>query len=307
MQITEFSFPSATGVCEIRAFRYLPDDGHYDTVLVINHGMAEEHKRYETFAGFLCDKGVAVYMHDMAGHGISCADPSLRGWFGEKDGYLGLTEDLHTMVLTALSENKGCRIFVMGHSMGSFICRLYVSSHHEDGISGAIFMGTGGPNPGAGFGRALASFLGAILGGKHKSRLLHVVVFASYGNGFEGRTAFDWLSRDPAIVDRYIENPDHGFLFTVNGMRDLIDANISCNSDKWYKNVPNSLPILLTSGQRDPVGDHSKGVEAVYEGLIASGHEKVTKTLYKDCRHEVLNELNKEEVMADILSWMKGA
>lgn len=305
MKIREFSFPSATGVCDIQGFVYLPEDEVYDTVLVINHGMAEEHKRYEGFAQYLCENGVAVYIHDMAGHGKSCTDPSLTGWFGEKDGYLGLVDDLHTMVKRAVCENEGRKIFVMGHSMGSFICRLYLSRFHEDGISGAVIMGTGGPNPGAGVARFLSSFIGAIRGKKHKSSLMHVIIFASYGKGFEGRTAFDWLSRDPDIVNKYIENPDHGFSFTVQGLHDLIDANIACNSDNWYKDVPADIPILLVSGEKDPVGDHSKGVEIVYERLKSSGHDKVIKKIYKDCRHEVLNELNKEEVMADILAWIK--
>ena len=305
MKTSEFNFPSATGVCEIQAYRYVPDED-YDTVLVINHGMAEEHKRYEEFAGLLCKKGVAVYIHDMAGHGRSCTDPSLTGWFGEKDGYLGLVEDLHTMVTRAVSQNPGRRILVMGHSMGSFICRLYVSRYHEDGIEGAIFMGTGGPNPGASFVRGLASFIGSIRGKKRKSNFLHVIVFCTYGKGFEGRTAFDWLSRDPAVADRYIENPDHDFLFTIQGMHDLISANMACNSDEWYKNVPTDLPILLVSGEQDPVGDHSRGVIAVYDRLKETGHDKAVKMIYKDCRHEVLNELNKEEVMEDIYKWISG-
>jgi alpha-beta hydrolase superfamily lysophospholipase len=189
--------------------------------------------------------------------------------------------------------------------MGSFICRLYVSRYHDDGISGAIFMGTGGPNPATGVGRALASMIGALCGKKHKSKLLHGVIFSTYNKGFEGRTAFDWLSRDPVIADNYISNPDHGFLFTAQGVHDLIDANVACNSDEWYKDVPVDLPILLVSGEKDPVGDRSKGVEFVYDRLKATGHENVTKKIYRDCRHEVLNELNKDEVMADILDWMR--
>ena len=304
MNITTFYFPSATGVCEIQGGMFLPD-GEYDTVLVIHHGMAEHQKRYEPFIRFLCDNGVAVYIHDMANHGVSNTDMKLTGWFGEKDGWLGLIADFREMVMRAKKENPGKKLIVMGHSMGSFICRLYTSRHPEDGFDGAIYMGTGGPNPAAAAGKILASAIGAVAGKKHKSKMLAKLAFGTYGKRFEGRTEYDWLTRETSIADKYIADPYCGYLFTAQGMHDLIEANTASNAEEWYQGVPKDLPILLISGAEDPVGDYGAGVRTVVQKLKDTGHTRVTEQIYPECRHEVLNELNRDQVMADVLQWMK--
>ena len=299
----EFSFPSSTGVCTVSACAYLPE-AEPDAVLVIHHGMAEHRERYEPFIGFLCDHGIAVYMHDMANHGTSNEKTDETGWFGEKDGWKGLTEDFRTMVRRAAEEQPGKKLIVMGHSMGSFLCRLYTAQHPEDGFAGAIFMGTGGANGAAGAGILMAKAIAAFRGKKHKSALLNRIAFGTYNKRFEGRTAFDWLTRDREIVDRYIADPYCGYLFTVQGMEDLIRANAASNAQDWYEKVPKDLPVLLVSGEEDPVGDYGSGVKNVADRLRATGHTKVTVKLYPGCRHEVLNETNRQEVMEDLLAWM---
>ena len=306
MLIKSYRFPSATGVCEIATNAYTPDDGVFDTVLVIHHGMAEHQERYLGFIDYLCRNGIAVYMHDMANHGKSNTDYELTGWFGEKDGWKGLIQDLKRNVEFAKSENPGKKLIVMGHSMGSFICRCYTSMYPNDGFSGAIYMGTGGPNPIAGMGKAMASMMGGIQGKRHKSKTLDKMTFGSYGKRCEGRTPFDWLTRDPAIVDKYIADPYCGFLFTIQGMHDLVDLNVAANTDEWYAGIPADAKILLTSGAMDPVGDYGKGIDTIYKGLLSTGHTQVTLKLYPDCRHEILNELNRDEVMADILGWIQA-
>ena len=306
MKTETFHFPSATGVCEIRAAAFRPDDGAFDAVLVIHHGMAEHQKRYEPFIRFLCENGIAVYMHDMANHGASNEDIRQTGWFGEKNGWLGLIADFREMVLRARKENPDKKLIVMGHSMGSFICRLYTSRHPDDGFDGAIYMGTGGPNPAAAAGKTLAAAIGAVAGKKHKSKLLARIAFGTYGKRFEGRTEYDWLTREESIVDRYVADPYCGYLFTVQGMYDLIEANAASNAEAWYKTVPAELPILLISGEEDPVGDYGSGVRTVAQKLRETGHTRVTEQIYPGCRHEVLNETNRDQVMADVLAWIRS-
>lgn len=300
----EFSFPSATGVCEISACAYLPET-EIRKVLVIHHGMAEHRERYMPFITFLCGRGIAVYMHDMANHGKSNRNTAETGWFGEKDGWKKLIEDYRTVVLRARKENPGKKLIVMGHSMGSFLCRLYTAQYPGDGFDGAIFMGTGGANKAAGVGILAARTIGSIKGKKFKSSLLNSMAFGTYNKRFEGRTGFDWLTRDTAIVDQYIADPYCGYLFTVQGMADLVSANAASNAPEWYGRVPKNLPILLVSGAEDPVGDYGAGVKSVAELLKDSGHSRVTLKLYPGCRHEVLNETNRREVMEDLLAWME--
>ena len=304
MKRQEFSFPSATGVCTVSACAYLPESGP-DAVLVIHHGMAEHRKRYEAFISFLCDHGTAVYMHDMANHGASNTAMEDTGWFGEKNGWKRLIEDYRTVVKRAAEENPGKKLIVMGHSMGSFLCRLYTAQYPEDGFSGAIYMGTGGANAAAGAGILTAKAIAAVKGKQYKSALLNRMAFGTYNKRFEGRTDFDWLTRDEAVVDRYIADPYCGYLFTVQGMEDLIRANAASNEKGWYPKVPKDLPILLVSGEEDPVGDYGNGVKSVADQLEASGHTKVTLKLYPGCRHEVLNETNRQEVMEDLLAWIQ--
>ena len=305
MNRQEFTFPSATGVCEISACAYLPDT-EPETVLVIHHGMAEHRKRYEDFICFLCGHGIAVYMHDMANHGESNKDIKEAGWFGEEDGWKRLTQDFCTMVQKAAADYPGKKLILTGHSMGSLLCRLYMVKHPEGGFDGAILLGTGGPNKAAGPGLLAAKMIAAVKGKRYRSPFLGKMAFGSYNKRFEGRTDYDWLTRETAAVDRYIADPSCGFLFTVQGMADLISANIAVNMPEWYIALPKELPVLLANGAEDPVGDYGAGVKAVAESLKAAGHEKVTLKLYPECRHEVLNETNRQEVMEDLLRWIEG-
>lgn len=304
MRQQAFQFPSATGACTISAGAFLPE-GEAEAVLVVHHGMAEHRQRYETFVRFLCSCGIAVYIHDMAGHGASCGEEDTAGWFGEENGWISLIDDYRTVVLRAKEEFPGKKLIVMGHSMGSFICRLYVAEHAGDGFDGAIFMGTGSANPTSRAGIAMAAQIGRIKGKEYRSSLLNKIAFGNYNKRFEGRTDFDWLTRDTEIVDRYIADPMCGYLFTVQGMADLIRANAFSNTKQWYGAVPKDLPILLVSGAEDPVGNYGKGVKDVAGRLKSTGHTKVTLKLYPECRHEVLNELNRQEVMEDLLSWIR--
>lgn len=303
MKIEAYSFPSATGVCEIYGNVFTPDNGDVNAVLVIHHGMAEHQERYRGFIQFMVDNGFAVFIHDMANHGKSNSNFDETGYFGDTDGFKNLVDDLKTTFEKAKFAYPDKKIIVMGHSMGSFIVRCFTAWYPEEGFAGAIYMGTGGANPIAGVGEKMAALVAKVKGTKHKSKTLDKLTFGAYGKRTEGRTNFDWLTRDSDIVDKYIADEYCGFLFTAQGMHDLVELNIAANTDDWYKSVPNDLPILLTSGCEDPVGEYSKGIRDIYQRLLASGHTQVTLKLYDNCRHEILNELNKEDVMDDILDW----
>lgn len=305
MRKHEFTFDSATGVGPIYGCAYLPDEGEAEKILVIHHGMAEHQQRYEPFIQFLCSHRIGVWMHDMANHGRSNQNEKMTGWFGERDGWKGLIEDFRTVVLRAKEANPGRQLYVMGHSMGSFVCRMYTAMYPEDHPAGAIFMGTGGLNPAGFAGKAVASMIGCFRGKQHKSTLMNRLAFGTYNRTFENRTPYDWLTRDEKIVDEYIRDSMCGFLFTTQGMNDLVDLNIESNLKRWYDSVPKDLPILLTSGKEDPVGGYGKGVREVESRLKETGHTRVTLKLYAESRHEILNEVNRDDVMADILAWLQ--
>lgn len=302
MKIEEYRFPSATGVCEIVGNSYKPD-GEIKAVLAIHHGMAEHQERYRGFIEYLVSLGYAVYIHDMANHGKSNVDFDETGYFGEQDGYKALVEDFKTTFEKAKNENPDKKVIVMGHSMGSFIVRCFTAWYANEDFAGAIYMGTGGANPIAGVGDKISSLVAKIKGSKHKSKTLDKMSFGSYNKRFEGRTNFDWLTKDTAIVDEYIADDYCGFLFSAQGMNDLVKLNIEANTEEWYKQVRADLPIYLVSGELDPVGEYSKGIRDIYQKLLASDHKKVTIKLYPNDRHEVLNETDKDKVMKDLTDW----
>lgn len=302
MQVIHFSFKSATGVCEIHGCEFLPET-QVKTVVTVHHGMAEHIERYADFVNYLTSKGIAVFMYDMANHGKSNQNPDALGFFGEKDGWKGLVKDYKAVFELAAEKYPQAKHVVFGHSMGSFVVRCF-DTEYPQLSNGSVYMGTGGPNPAASAGSAVASLISGFKGSRHRSKLIDKLTFGAYNSKFEKRTAFDWLTRDTEIVDKYIEDPLCGYLFTVQGMKDLISLNIAANSKEWYKKIRKDLPILLISGAEDPVGGYAKGIDAVYNGLTESGHTAVTEKLFPECRHEVLNELNKSEVYEYLYSFI---
>ncbi len=303
MKIEEFSFPSATGVCTIYGNSYTPD-GEVRAVVAIHHGMAEHQQRYRGFIEYLVSNGYAVFMHDMANHGKSNQDFAMTGYFGKENGYKALVEDYFTSFKRAKLAYPDKKIVCMGHSMGSFIVRCFTAWHNDAGFDGAIYMGTGGANPIAAIGDKLSSIIAKATGYTKKVKFLDSMAFGAYGNKTEKRTGFDWLTRDEAIVDEYIADDYCGFLFSAQGMNDLVKLNIAANTDDWYNAVPKELNILVTSGAEDPVGEYGKGIEDIKGKLATTGHFNAEVKLYDGARHEILNEINKDEVYADILSWL---
>lgn len=298
MKTKEFSFKSATGVCRIHGCEFLPE-GEVRAVVIIHHGMAEHISRYADYVKHLTDMGYAVFMHDMANHGKSNQKTELLGYFGENDGYKNLVKDLKTVYDLAKKEFPDKKIIMFGHSMGSFIVRCFDCAY--PGASDAsVYMGTGGSNPAAGMGKSISNLIASIKGSTYKSKMLDKITFGSFNKKTDKKTSFDWLTRDSAIVQKYIDDDYCGFLFTVKGMNDLVNLNVWANSAECYNTVKKDLPILLVSGADDPVGAYSKGINEVADKMKASGHTNVTVKLFPGCRHEVLNETNRQEVYEGI-------
>ena len=304
MLIKDYKFKSATGVCTITANAFVPDDNNVRGVLVMHHGMAEHNERYHGFFEYLTSNGIAVFMHDMANHGKSNQNADETGYFGDKDGYKGLIKDMKSVYDIAKTEYPDKKIVICGHSMGSFITRCFTAQYAKEDFVGAVYIGTGGTNPMAKMGVAVADIVVSVKGAKHKSKFIDKLTFGSYGKGTEGRTGFDWLTKDTAIVDEYIADSMCGFLFSAAGMRDLVNLNIMANSSEWYEKVRKDLPIFVIAGDRDPVGAYGKGIKEINDKLISSGHTDVKMKLYENDRHEILNELDKETVYADVLAFI---
>lgn len=301
---TEFRFPSASGLTEIYACKYIPQDP-VRRVVQIAHGMAEHLERYEPFIEVLCSHGIAVYINDHLGHGKSASDPQDRGYFGP-GGYVDVVKDMAQLTQIAKADYPDVPFVLFGHSMGSFMVRTYAANPLYNGnLDGLIVCGTGGPNGAVGVAIGLTKFLEKCRGDRHRSVLINALAFGSYNKRCQGRTLFDWLTKDEAAVDAYIADENCGFLFTTSGFLGLFGALRFANSEKCMESTPKELPILLISGTEDPVGGYGKGVDRVQELLTASGH-RVRKILYPNARHEILNESDTFPVVcADVLGFVE--
>ena len=305
MQSSTFTLTTPDGT-QVFVNRWLPD-GPAKAVVQLAHGLAEHSSRYARFAQRLTDHGYAVYGSDHRGHGQTSGESSgKRGFFSEKDGWQTVVDDLHAVTDKAREEQPGLPVFLLGHSMGSFISRGYAAQYGSE-LAGLVLSGTAGGAGALGkVGIFLASTQARLRGHAHTSGLMNTLTFGQYNSAFKPtRTDFDWLSRDPAEVDKYVNDPDCGFVFSAGGFADLLRGLESVNTDRLASRIPKRLPVHLVSGDKDPVGGKDgKGVRAVADQLRRVGVQDVTLRLWPDARHEILNETNRDEVETEIVEWL---
>lgn len=279
-----------------------PVQGKPKGVVQLVHGMAEHIRRYDETALRLNEAGFVVVGHTHLGHG---ANAKIPGYFGEKDGWETLIQDVHSLRMLTQREYSGVPYFLLGHSMGSFVVRGYCLQH-EKGLTGVILSGTGHYEKGILNAGTLIANLQILLGqGKKPSKLLEGISSSGNCKGYaDVQTPFDWLSRDRAVVSRYIDDPLCGFPFTAYGYRDMFSGLMRLYPDR-ISSMKADIPVYLLSGDKDPVGAHGAGVEKVAQEIRNAGVKNVQVTLYPDGRHEMFNELNKEEVWTDLISWLE--
>lgn len=274
-------------------------------VVQISHGMCEYFDRYDEFAKFLVSKGYVVAGHDHIGHGDSVNNENERGFFAKEDGYKYLIKDLYYMTQIIKKRYPYIPYFLLGHSMGSFISRCYIAEYGKE-IDGAILLGTIGPQWAIEAGVQLADRLIQKKGEMYRSKKLDQLCFEFANINFEpASTKYDWTCRDKDAIEKHMQDEKMKFIFTVSAFKDLFQLVKYSNDEKTIKNIPKMLPMLIMSGNMDPVGEDGAGVKKVYELYKKIGLKNITFKLYQDCRHELLNELNKSEIYKDIEDWIE--
>ncbi len=303
MENIKFTLPSHNGEDTVACYLEIPDNPR--AILQICHGMCEYFERYREFVDFIKLAGFAVCGHDHVGHGQSAASDERLGYFGPKDGHRVLALDAHSVSVYAKDKLPGLPLFLLGHSMGSFVARDYISEYGDE-LAGAIIMGTSGPNPALGAGLTLAKMLRKTKGELYRSALLDRLAFGNYNKRIKPcRSTYDWLSRDMKCVAKYADDKYCAFMFTVSGFVDMFTLLGRVNEPGWAATVPTDLPLLLVAGEADPVGDYGKGVRVVHSRLEAAGVEDLRLKLYPEMRHEILNEVGREGVYTDLLLWLE--
>lgn len=299
-EIKELQVKSTDNIHTLMGKIYIPE-GEIKGLFHIVHGMTEHIDRYDGFMAHIAENGYVCFGYDNLGHGKTAKDDTELGFFAHKDGWKYLVRDVlaYENAVKAIYPDK--KLYLFGHSMGSFIARLATESFGEI-YEKVIFCGTAGKNPLALAGLFLTNLL-KIKGERHISKTVENMAFGSYNKRFEGISNYDWLTTDRQVIEKYSADKYCTFKFSVSAMHDLIKLIDLCNKKAWFKNIRKDLPILLLAGSEDPVGNYGKGIKEVYNKLISNSAKAQIK-LYEGFRHEIHNDTCKEDVMSDILNFI---
>ncbi|WP_342564756.1 alpha/beta hydrolase [Paenibacillus sp. FSL R7-0345] len=304
MRENSFTMTDPLGV-NIHVYVWLPEPAApVRGVVQIAHGMCETAARYTRFASALTAAGYAVYANDHRGHGKTAGKVNLLGDTGE-NGFYWMRRDLVQLANIARSRHEGLPVFLFAHSMGSFLAQKLMCEEDSDIYAGYILSGTNGPRTMLKAGESLAALQLKLQGERHRSVLLNGIVFGAYNRSFSPiRTAFDWLSSDPQEVDRYIADPFCGAICTTRFFRDFFRLLRDIHCQETLLKLCKDKPVYLFSGAKDPVGMNGQGVLRLAALYKEQGLGDVEYRLYPEGRHEMLNEVNHEEVTADVLDWL---
>lgn len=300
----EFSVLSSDGHSSLYGVCWMPE-GEIRATLQISHGMIEHILRYDEFARFMAARGIAVIGHDHLGHGRTAVTKDRLGIFADNRGAFHVLRDLFSISKKAAEEFPGVPHFILGHSMGSFFLRKYLTIYGTY-VDGAIMMGAGDPSRAAlMWGIGLAGFIGKRKGPEYGSTLMHRMVLGGYNRHFRpADTASDWLSRDTQKVRQYTEDTFCNFYFSCSAYEDFLGLALTLKGKKETKGIPRFLPMLFLAGKEDPVGDFGQGVIRIYKRFKKAGFGDVSLKLYSGGRHELLNEINRKHVYSDIFQWL---
>ena len=298
---TDFWFDSR-GAGKIHCCRWMPE-GEPKAVLQIVHGIAEFIERYDDFANFLTAHGFVVVAENHMGHGQSINGEGIQGYF--HGGWFTAVEDTYHLLEETKKEFPDLPYILFGHSMGSFMARTILCRYPDSGITAAVICGTGW-QPAFAM-PAVIKLVESVckkVGETNPSEKLQGMIFGSYNGKVEHpRTAYDWLTRDAKIVDDYIAHPLCGFTASSGLLRDMMKGIYYIEHPKNLAAMRKDLPVFFIAGGDDPVGSYGKGVQQAAEAFRKAGMTDVSVRIYPLCRHEILNEINKEEVYEDVLQW----
>ena len=275
-------------------------------VVMLSHGMAEHGGRYARLAQALCAAGLGVYALDQRGHGRT-AEAGTVGLYAESDGWNKVVGDLASLNQHIGQQHPGLPIILLGHSMGSYISQAYLL-HHSASLHGAILSGSNF-QPVALYRAAqiIARIERARQGLRGRSALIDFLSFGSFNKAFKpNRTKFDWLSRDPVEVDNYINDPLCGFRCTNQLWIDLLGGLQQISKVSNLAQIDPGLPILVMGGDCDPVSEGKRLIDLA-NALRSAGNRQLQLNLYPQARHELFNETNRDEVMADVIAWLNQA
>lgn len=295
-------FRSSNGTDNIAYYIYKPA-AEPKAVIQITHGMCEFIERYEEFIGFLCNNGFVVCGHDHLGHGKSVLNDDYLGYFAPQKGWQYLVKDTVQMSRIIRKQYPEIPLFLIGHSLGSLTARVAVSKCGYL-YNGVILLGALNTKVRLDAVMAMADTVRRASGDMCRSELIEKLVYGYTNIRIDDpANKFGWLTRDDDIVYKFYDDPKCNFIFTVSAFCDLIKLFMYATDKKCIGATPKDKPFLILGGDADPIGQWGKGPRELFEVLDNAGCTAVEMKLYEGARHEVLNEINRNEVYNDILQW----
>ena len=287
----------------IRACRWTPE-GEVRAIVQIVHGIAEHVSRYDDFAKFLNRQGILVVAADHMGHGKSVCEKTPKGCIS--GGWMSMVKDAYRLTRDTIEEFPGVPFVLFGHSMGSFVARTMLAKFPDSGIRAAIICGSAWmPEAVVSAGKTASGMICKLKGENHYSTLLQKMMFGGYDKRIDHpRTKSDWLSRDNRIVDAYEADPLCGFIPSAGLVNAMMEGILYIQKKENMERMEKNLPVWFIAGGDDPVGAYGDGVRKAAEEFKKCGMEHVDVRIYPLCRHEILNELNRQEVYDHIAEWI---
>jgi alpha-beta hydrolase superfamily lysophospholipase len=276
-------------------------------VLQVTHGAVEHAGRYAEFASFLNEQGYSVYANDLRGHGKTAEDPGIPYFSDGEGGWDLLVEDMHALTGRIREENADIPVFLLGHSMGSFLAVSYYAKYGAD-LKGGIVSGTGTNSPVAlKLLKSLANRDVKKHGNRHPSPFLHNLAFGSLNAKIKGaESPYDFICTDRNVIDAYIRDECCGNTATSEFLREMARGIERLNDSRTYEAAPKDLGILFISGEFDPLGGNKlKAMRRVYEGYKKAGVKDVSLIVYEGARHESLNEPGRQKTYRDVAEFIK--
>lgn len=303
-QVSKIDVPSGA---KVQVYQWTPD-GEVRGLIHVLHGLAEHAGRYERLAESLTARGLAVVAHDHRGHGLTAPTEDDLGVFADEDGWRVVVDDAAAVTRWAKEAFPGVPTAMFGHSMGSSIGLAYLG-WHPGLVDAAVLSGPVGKAPPLRHvGMMVAKVESALMGERRKSWLLDKMSFGDFNKPFRpNRTAFDWLSRDPLEVDKYVADPHCGFLVSTSMWKDILGGIGTYMDPAHMSRFDKDLPIFVFAGEEDPVGGQGQAVRAYLGMLEDAGIRRLDQRFYAGARHECLNETNRDEVMRDVGTWLESA
>jgi len=290
----------------IFVYKWSPDPQiEIKSVLYIAHGMAEHALRYERLAEQFTKQGFVVYANDHRGHGKTAGDTSNVGYITDNNGWFEMVDDVHAIYQQIITEHQQIPVFILGHSMGSMIIRSYLIKYKSN-LTGVILCGTSGS---ARFLEVMGRFVIKIMKLFYKKRIpskfLNQITFGKFNSAIKNpKTPFDWLSRDPIEVEKYLNDPYCGGIFSIEFFANLLTGASHINNFTNINQGNKDTPLLIISGSADPVGLNTIGIKKVISLYKKAETKNLEFKFYENARHELFNEINKEEITADTLKWI---